>query len=252
MSAWGVSAINFHCSGLIEQKVNPLNNGEKDKPFDVFEGFLDISGLLYQAGKSYKAIYDIFSWSEQLIYYLRRYDDQFIKSLELLSKIVSDIQGECFNLFKQSDVYSRAYILNLLCKFLYKNPYPSCKDKWDPLTKFLSKESEHHDLNRLMNEGELKTLAELHYKLHKAHQSKKLTTQLRSEAFLILSGRRFHYDYKFDELIKDLKLNKEDTLKLKAVFNKNKEDYEKHEKNSRESYKISQYSPLSIYGLFVE
>lgn len=250
-SPWGIAAINHHTDKLLEEE-NILDQMEKDKPFDAFEGFLDISGLLNQVNKIYGVIYDLYSWSEQVVYYLRRYEDEFLSRYTDLSKVISDIQGECFHLFKDSDVYSRAYILNNICKFLYGKFYPYREEEWDSFTKFLSKNCGHHDLSRMMREGNLKTLAEIHIKLHKADRIKKLTIMDKAEAFLILTGRRFHYDHKFVEMMKILKLDSKKAKKLKDLFLKCKEAHDQEEKNSTKSYKMSQYSPLSIYGLSVE
>lgn len=245
-SAWAVAAVNHHCNDIFEKKE------EKEDIFDAFEHFLDIKGLLECRDIFYKKIYEIYQWTEQAIYYLRRYNDRLLKNYNNLSKLLSDIQGECFDIFKKHDVFARAYILNTLCKFLYGTRYPYQKEKWDSFTKFLSESASHHDLNRLMEDGELKDLADIHVKLQKAKKSGKLTIMLKAETFLILSGRKFHYDHLFKRMITILKLNKVDILKLKSLFDKNKLDHEEDEKKSMKNYRDNKLSLLSIYGLNIE
>jgi hypothetical protein len=260
-SPWGL-AITHHCDGVLADDEDSLDavlekQGRKNSKnsFDAFEGFLDIPGLLGSAGGPHRHIYNIFTWSEQLIYNLRRYEDELLSDMGTLSKIVSDIQGECFHLFKQNDAYAKAYVLSILTKMLYGPLYPYQVEKWDPLVEHLNKNAVHHDLARLMEpEGELKTLAELHVKMQHAEKDKKMTLMLRTEVMLELSGRRYHYDHHFKELQELLKgsVTRDDLRKLKRLFEKNKKDHEDKEKESQEGPQNYQLSPLSIYGFSIK
>ena len=259
-SPWGL-AITHHCNGVLsdEDDLDTVleKQGKKNSKneFDAFDGFLDIPGLLNSAGGPYKQIYNIFSWSEQIVYYLRRYEDDFLAKMKDLSKIVSDIQGECFHLFKENKVYAKAYILNILAKMLYGPLYPYQVEKWDPLVRHLCDAYIHHDLSRMMGpEGDLKTLAKLHVKMQHAEKEKKMILMLRTEAMLELAGRNYHFDHHFKKLEELLKgsVTREDFRKLKKLFEKNKKDHEDHEKKSQEGFQNDQMSPLSIYGYSVE
>lgn len=240
-TSWGV-AINNHCRDLFKE--DDLCNND----FNAFDNFLDIPGLLRNVGKQFSAIYNVYAWGEQVIYYLRRYDDKLLKDLELLSAVISNIQGECFRLFKSNEEYARAYVLNAISKILYGDLYPYQKEKWDPFTKFLSEECGHHDLNRLMqpSEGDLKILAQMHMDLYKAKKKKKLTLLLRAEVFIKLAGRRFHYDHKFKKLLSHLKMKGASEKKLRDLFNQCKKD---HEESEKKSMRPSGFGPLSIYGI---
>jgi hypothetical protein len=157
LSPWGV-AINHHCRDVLDKEddLDDLlkKSGRKNK-FDAFDGFLDIPGLL---NRPHREIYNIYSWSEQLVYYLRRYEDDLLDDMQILSKIVSDIQGECFTLFKKDDSYAKAYILSMLTKMIYGPLYPYDVEKWDPLVKHLNEDNLHHSLNHFMAPtGDLKT-----------------------------------------------------------------------------------------------
>ena len=187
-------------------------------------------------------------------YYLRRYDDEFLKSLNNFSKVISDIQGECFKLFKNDPIYAQSYVLSMVCKILYGNVYPYDKEKWDVVTQYFAAEHAHHYLNRMMNNGEqdLKALAKLHVKLHKAQEEKKLTKMMRVEAFLILSGRKYEYDHQFKKLSDMLKTDgfkKTEIEKLHKLFLQCQKACEENKKESQRDYERSRLSPLSIYGL---
>lgn len=249
---WGI-AVTHYCNGILEKKSELFKKPKNF--FDAFEGFLDITGLLQQVDRQYSTTYEIYSYNEQIIYYLRRYDDELLSDLEELSCLTSNIHGECFKLFSQNEVYARAYVLNIVLKLIYGDYYPYQEEKWDILTKHLSKNHCHHDLSRIMHEGELKQLSELHVKLHQAKETKKLTLMMRLEAFLMLAGHRYHYDHIFNTLVQSLKqkrFNKQYIEKLSKMFEQNKIDHEKNEKDSSQQYKINQLSPLSIYDITLE
>jgi hypothetical protein len=248
ISPWGV-AINHHCAELLKKEQDIF---AKDR-FDAFEGFLDIPGLLGQAGMIYRNVYEIFAYSEQAVYHLRRYDDELSDNLNGLSKLISDIQGECFQLFIDDQTYARAYILSFVTKMIYGTLYPYSEEKWDPLTQFLSKEAVHHDLSRMMQprDADTEKLATLHVKLHQAKKAKKMTIMLRTEAMLQLAGRRFHYDHQFAKLKVALKksVTKKELQTLQALFDKCKKEHEQDEETSRKN--AEGLSPLSIYGLSI-
>jgi hypothetical protein len=253
-SIWGVAAINHHTDKVLKESKGPLEEFVKDNKnfFNAFDGFLDISGLLKSDGHFKSAIYDIYGWTEQVIYYLRRYDDKFLKEHEALSKVVSNVQGECFNLFKHDNVYARAYILNKICKFIYTDKYPYRSKNYDMFTRFLVKEHCQHHFTTPMHEHDIKPLAEIHVRLHRADKEKKLTAMMRAEAFLQVAGSSFHHDHLFNNLVKALNLKGLDLIKFKMLFIECKNKHEKKEKDSHERYRDDHGSPLSIYGYDVE
>lgn len=256
LSSWGI-AINHHCGDVLKSKSDFLAGRLKDpdpKFFDAFDGFLNISGLLSQVKLSYGYIYEIFSWTEQATYYLRRYEDELSRSLEGFSKIISDIQGECFRLFKEDNVYADAYVLSAICKIIYGKEYPYNREKWDVVTIFLAENCGHHDLSRMMQFGEqnLKILAQMHVRLVKAEKEKKLTKMMRLESFLILSGRRFQYDHQFkklSEVLKKDRFKKADIDKLHKIFLQCKKDHEENEAATKKEYERDKIGALSIYGI---
>lgn len=250
-STWGV-AINHHCKGILEEKEEREND-----TFDAFDGFLDIPGLLSQTNMCSKSVYEITAWIEQGIYHLRRYDDELLKDLNQLSDLFSKIQGECFDIFIEHQIYATAYVLNIVCKLIYGDTYPYRTAEWDCVTKFIQQTNSHHDLGRMMQpqDTDMKQLAELHVKLQRAKKANKLTKMMRLEAFFKLAGRRFHYDHQFKVLLNLIKNVKEfkqaDIKKLKQLFADCKKQHEDNEKQSQKNYASEQLSPLSIYGFSV-
>jgi uncharacterized membrane protein YccC len=134
---------------------------------------------------------------------------------------------------------------------IYGEHYPYQEDKWDSLTKYLNKDNIHHDLNRMMNhsEGPLEDLAKLHVKLHQAKKNKKLSLMMRTEAFMILAGRKYEYDHKFKELLSTLgkDVSAKDIKILKNLFENCKEQKKKYDDRSHNDYERDRESPLSIY-----
>jgi hypothetical protein len=243
LTPWGV-AINQHCHGLTRD--NWYKSEPKDKDFfDAFDGYLDIPGLLNSASPSYKAVFDIYAWSEQAIYHLRRYDDELLKSFDSLSKLLSDVQGVCFKLFRDTEAYPAAYMLNQILKIVYGPSYPYDSKKWDAVTTVIQKFNMQHYLSRMMRAIDLKALAKMHVMLHKA----KKTQMLRMTAALKLAGHEFCYDHQLKDLKEALKKDREfkaaDIKKVEALFRVNQTAHKKHEEQQRSKPS----NPLEIYGI---
>lgn len=211
--------------------------------FDAFDRFLDIPGLLGHADDEYRHVYTIYAWTEQAIYYLRRYDDDLSKRLEDLSKNISDIYGEFFSIFTGSQTYTCAYMLNKILKMIYGTGYPHNKDGMDAFTLYLQEEHIHHHINRMMRvrEQSIDVLSEMYRKLYRANKAGKLTVMMRVEAMLKLCGRRFHYDHQFEKLAKIL--SKSDRVKARKLFEECKRLHEEYGKESHTGL-----SEMSIFG----
>lgn len=256
ISSWAI-AVQHHCDDLLKVESQALKDRkeEENEPFDAFEVFLGIPGLLRQAEqrkRSYSFVYNVFAWSEHVVYYLRRYDDELLKDLSSLSETISLIQGECFKLFKRDDTYAKAYVLSHACRLIYTDKYPY--SDYDAFTRYLVAENGHHDLIRLMREGTLKEIAEVHVVLERAKKQNKLTQILRAECFLKLAGRRYHYDHQFQTLMKmaGKTWNADQKKALQELFEECKRKHEEYEKDSQERYKSNEEDKLSLYGCCFE
>jgi len=253
---WGI-AINRHCNDIEKNKDDDIPRKKNEPEFDAFEESLNISGLLNSADPTCKEVYEIYAWSEQAIYHLRRYDDDLLKTYRLLDKYISQIQGECFRLFNGDHIYAAAYILHHICKLIYGLPscYPYQPEKWDVVTTFIQETCMHHDFGQAMDRRSvrLNKMADMHKKLYQAKKAGKLTKMLRLETALQLAGRHFHHPIKFKELknllIKDKDFKLKDIKVLEDLFKANKMANDDEEKRSHEEYERYRESPMTIYGL---
>lgn len=99
-----------------EARLPPDEPGEAH-PFDPFRDMLSVKGLL--PDDAHQKVYDVYGWTEQLAYALRRYPDELMAQYAVLDKLISDIQGACFHIFQSSTAYGRAYVGNRLLQALY-------------------------------------------------------------------------------------------------------------------------------------
>ena len=158
MSPWAV-AVRNNCEKSLKEKEDYY---EKEK-FNPFDSFLSVRGLLKGELKTY---FEIFSWVEQLSYYLKRYDDEILERYIEVSKSVSLLYGELFKIFNSNEEYAKAYVLNKICEIVYSNNFPYKENEYDYLTKWLVKNNIHHDLSKGMRMG-LSELSKIHISLSK-------------------------------------------------------------------------------------
>lgn len=207
----------------------------KDAPFDPFEGYLDIPGLLSNSeeyGGLRKTIYKIYGWTEFVSYALRRYDDDLRTGLSAVDKAIADIQGTCFGIFAGDEIYGRAYVLNRTLEALYGKAY----GPKDPVREAFLNLCMHHDLTRPMGrDGSLTECIEW----DKWRMTHKDTPQNRITLALRIAGRRFHYDHKFKDLMKAVKdctpAVRED--RLRKVFDQCKAAHDADEAESHDTYR---------------
>lgn len=173
--------------------------------FDPFEGFLDIPGLL---NEPHKSVYLLFTWTEQLTYYLRRYEDSVLRQYSGLSSLVSRIQGECFSCFADEDCFAYAYTADRVCRILYWDLWP--EDKRGHTTKWLMKKHVHHEIGSMIRNKEvpLKRLLAIHTDLTRIRPENRGTrrNEIRRLLFAIeLAGSHMHYAHQHKGLMKYLK-----------------------------------------------
>jgi len=210
-------------------------DGEKEEIPHAFDATDNFSiPLLVRYGENrlcerHKKMFDIYQWTEDAIYYLRRYDDEMPKEFSDLNKLISDIQGECYSYFKDNEVFAKAYIVNKIIIHLYAGTYPYQKNKWNILVQWLEKNNVHHDLNRCM-EMELKDLAQIHVDLVR---DKSIKNKVITIGKIML--RRLH-KYRDDPFMKK--------YISKDMFSKAEKMYQEHEKTPS----TREQSELSLYG----
>lgn len=237
-SVWEAAMIHHTYDVFKEKDSDPISEKIEDmRRDDVVEHHFSIGALLREKGIQrrwtkndpvYANMFELYAWSEQLIYYLRRYEDDMRKDFKELDKLISDIQGECFDHFGQHEVYAKAYVVHKIIKHLYSGTYPYQKNKWNELVRWLVKNHVYHDMNRCM-EMELKELAEIHVSIVRDKSIKNKVICLGK-----ILVRRLH-KYKDDNFLKK-HIPKEMWVKAEKMY----EDHEKPDEDRQ--------SELSLYG----
>lgn len=265
-----------------EEKRKSWNPNYKE-PFDAMD-MLSIEHLLYEQGRditdnSYSIVYEIYSWCEQLIYYLRRYRDEFLSSFSKMDKMLSLMMGHCFSIFTRNVEYAKAYLMHDICKMLYGPGYPYNEEKADIVTKWMVHENSHHDINSQMNRRppiSLEELGRLHRSLIKLKYVEKKKKAGKDPEMIVRSNLPIGDEYKVQRMIVMLELTgyklveyehvlkefwkrvdadplmsrKDVKARITAVIEKSKKAREDKKKERDEDYEDrSAYDEGSFYGL---
>lgn len=177
----------------------------KREEFDPFEYFLSIPGLL-ELEES--AVFEVFAWTEQLAYYLRRYRDDFLKRYRRLSDLIAKIQGTCFVRFSVGTRYAKAYLANRIFEKLYGNLYAPERDV---VTQILLEQHMHHNFRSALHNDEvtLERLAEMHTELTRTKELRSSKGQRRRILIALeIAGSHFHYAHEQKILLESLKNEK--------------------------------------------
>lgn len=249
---WGVS-INYHCDELLSDEEEL--NSNIDLVDNLLDTHLSIEYLLKECSEEYGFVYGVYHISETLTYYIRRYhwDDM---GLTTLNKLVSDIQGECYSIFRENSVFSMAYITNLLCtEYIYTLRYSQLSTKDDVVVNWLLKEGLHVPLSKCLGYGinniDLNYLAQKHKYFH---QKGELVTPFDRLLLVIeLCGLSFSGELNIKSLMNLVSnynlCTEEERESLSQAFYKNVLLKSKYEQDTKEQYKTN---PLSIYALNLE
>lgn len=173
-------------------------------------------------------IVDIFQLTEHAIYYLRRYDDEYLHGLEKLSNQIAKIQGECFNLLKNTDIH-KAYLGFHICKMIYGNIYD--KNNW--VAQYLIDEHMHHYLKHL-DSFSTSELCSMHKELVE-HDDE----MVRLSNAVKMAGRSFYYDHQHKKLLKllgDKGRNESEIETIRGLCEKCKEEHKQYVKKFEENY----------------
>lgn len=181
------TAIIAQCEAARPSPHSDWESRRSERPFDPFDGYLDVPGLL--SGAFQKTVYDTYAWTEQLSYALRRYPDEIQRRYSKLNKLISDIQGCCFDLFRRDTSYGKAYVGNRLVEALYKV---------EGVAEVFAQLHFHHDFGRGLKEDA--TLGDI-LAWDKWRLTHKKTPQNAFTLALRIAGRHFHYEHKLRKLI---------------------------------------------------
>lgn len=237
---------------------------EREYCFNALE-FCDIHYLLNAVNTSAASVFNIYAAAESLAYYLRRYDDAFLKKYTYLSKVLSNIFGECFTIFTDDLIYAKAYLIHQIMEILYIPPYPYQPEQRDIVVKILDKHNIHHCMPKLMH-NPLQDIIEDHKSLEIVRTRAMWRAQKRGEmhkwgldqdllkarlfAVLELESDIYKYEHVFRsvaDMIEESGLWVDEAKKkMEEVKNRIKEKEEMREANS--NYLLSNNN-LNVYGV---
>lgn len=213
------------------QESVPCHRYRRDE-FDPFDGWLDIVGLLGKSRAPELApVYEIFAWTEQAVYALRRYQDAYMRKRQGLSDLLATMQGVCFGIFR-SDTFAKAYVHNRTLKKLYGSKY----DK-STIRTILEKQNWHHDLSRPMSDWDsLLKIREWHYRAYTAE-----TTTDKLLVLMEIVGCRYHYKHQLRQMCKMLREagEKVDYKAIWAQFQKNEAAHKEEKGGGQEEYNLN-------------
>lgn len=141
-----------------------------------------------------REIIKIWEWIENLVYALRRYNDEFLSGLENLNNLVSNIQGELFDIVQKDCCFYKAWLL--------KNIVDKAVNIWseeDIVSKWFHRQNLHHYVTS--TDIELEELQKIFFSIQPQKQPD-IPEEKRIILLLRLMGRRYEYDHHFKELVK--------------------------------------------------
>ena len=211
MSPWAVAVRGKSPRAMIYdwepgKEMEWSENEEHKDAFNVFDSFLSLGGLIGHCDDRvmspfYQLVYGIYQELETTLYYLRRYNDEFLTRFDSLSRTISRLNGACFCIMGSSDEFAKAYILHQIAIILYggKHYYIAQDDDRDVVTTWALGCSIHHHISHVMHDWDIKKLADLHVELL-ANPGKDEFLIVRLLSFLNLAGRKFQYEHEHKRL----------------------------------------------------
>lgn len=212
-----------------EKKKNPYYKSSREILNDLFDpmDFLKIPDLIKNSdchlAKEYSNLYEIFDWTEQLVYALRRYDDKYLKRLSKLSEVIASIQGDCFSFFLNV-IFRQAYLSHHMLKIIF------CKREIEDVIENLHL---HHDVSGMCRDYQIDKIMEFHKRIALDSSPSECIYLL-----LEIAGRHFHYEHQYKELVSALNKSKieVDYKKLAKIFATNCKKHSEREKESSDKY----------------
>ncbi len=208
---------------------------------------LNIESLL--GDNAISTVCSIYKISEDIVYALRRYDDDYLSSKKEFSDLIASIQGTCFSILYNNKEFTICYVVNQICNILYADKYRFDEDKYeDVVDEWLHTSNMHHDIIRVIGrKGEnLEWIVKQHLILLASEG-----IDLKRNRVLValrMSGRKYHYSHQHKSLFEILKKDKdmqdesflaEVSKELEACKKAKIEDEESSQKEYKEENKAS-------------
>ena len=256
---WEVAIHNF-CEKAYEQ-INKKEDDWYDGPDHTYNAVnsTDIDDLLISGGEWGEAfVFRVYREIETIVYYLRRYNDEFLAGYSDLNLLIGKIMGACFTVFADNENYAKAYVVHEILEKMYGPPYPYREKDYDIVTKIMHKENLHHDFALLMKR-QLKDLVPWHVDLVKKYAMALVKLKggwnhdpdlLHYRMLIVCEFGRHLHEYKHVrekvyEVLVDSPLAREFET-YKALIEKKAEEFAKIKKKD-DSEDISKY--LNVYGI---
>ena len=214
------------------------------------DDFLIIPKLLEYSfeGNERAIVAEIYQNLEDVIYALRRYNDDYLEQRQEFSENISKLFGLCFEHLSKGDDFAKAYVLNQICLLICGNQYYYFKkeDQWDSVVKIITQLRLFHDMILPMKYGKrcrqwnALDLAKLHAKLALAKQENKNYDLERLLATIELCCGREWYDHENKELSKIVESDsslKKHAKTIKAAIEKQKELRKNYENSNNNEQK---------------
>jgi len=236
--------------GKISKDITPDNDG-----YNPIKDVLTIPSLLVDSDKKDIAcICEIYELVENIIYALRRYNDEYLEQKKEFSDLIANIQGTCFSILYENPDFSKCYIVHQICKILYADHYRiNYQDKYkDVVDEWLHYQNMHHDITRVISDtGEdIEWIVNQHLILLGSEG-----VELKRNRILValrMSGRRHYYDHQHKNLIEIISKDKDFSDKkflsaLSAEFKACKNAKIEYDKDSNRTHE-EKYQPYNLYG----
>jgi len=230
------------------------------RPFNALDSLCITTLLKHNNYKGFAAscLLKAYQSTEDIMYYLRRYNDDFSDRYEGVSNLISKIQGECFRAFSERDCFAKAYLIHEMMKVLYGESYPYGDP--DVVTSILDSEGLYHDFAALMNLP-LEDLIPHHIELIQTFEAaRKRTdnkerddyelTRLRLFKVIEFSTKTHQYEHVRKKIVAKLEstdLAKE-IPKVNKVWDQLKKVWEENKEAEEKRYDNQCGSPLDCYG----
>lgn len=238
----------------IKRLIQEENTEKEETPFDVFNNFLSIRGLLISyTDDNFVDFFVLDSCCENIISQIYQdRDEHFISRYKELAEVAARIRGACYGRFMRNPIFTRAYLINKICYCIYGTEYPYDKD--DIFVEWLNKNAIHHYLSANVapyrhTNVEVKALYDLYKEIviqsefaKEYPDNDKIKRDLlfiRIKAVLILSGRRMKA-YTWKQLSIDFSVfSEEQNKEINELLKKCKEYHDNNDSCSSIDEKIS-------------
>lgn len=223
--------------------------------FNPIKGTLTIPNLLADSDKKDLAcVCEIYELIENIIYALRRYNDDYLKNRKEFSDLIANMQGTCFSILYENKYFTDCYIVHQICKILYADHCRLKEEKAykDVVDEWLHAQHMHHDIIRVI--GRSGETTEWLTKQHLILLGSEGIELKRNRVFVALrmAGRRYYYDHQHKQMLEIFRKDKELVRKpflaavaveLSACKKAKVEDDEASSKNYKKDN-----DPSALYG----